>query len=243
MGGPQIQIPCGTTILGDGPIYQLNQTAIPGPIAFFTGPIADNQVHAVASNGGIAMAMPGHIFLFELAGGQLPPAGTVWSLRDYVGAIIGGGNGCPLCQAGSDGPYVFNRFLFNPPRPLGVGAEVRFTVDVINQINAPTRSDLSRVHTVPDPYYLSNEFEADAAGQVIKFVNLPQDAVVRIYSSSGVLVNLLEHHSTIFGGAMDWNVRNRTGRRVSSGVYFYHIEAGNARRVGRFTVVNDRPGF
>jgi hypothetical protein len=53
----------------------------------------------------------------------------------------------------------------------------------------------------------------------------------------------LEHHSTTFGGAIDWNVRNRTGRRVSSGVYFYHLEAGNARRVGRFTIVNDRPGF
>jgi hypothetical protein len=25
---------------------------------------------------------------------------------------------------------------------------------------------------------------------------------------------------------------------VASGVYFYHIEAGGARRVGRFTIVN-----
>jgi hypothetical protein len=110
-------------------------------------------------------------------------------------------------------------------------------------VNAPTGADLTHVHTVPDPYYLTNEFEADNAGQVIKFVNLPQDAVIRIYTSSGVLVNLLEHHSTTFGGAVDWNVRNRTGRRVSSGVYFYHVEAGNARRTGRFTVVNNRPGF
>ena len=78
---------------------------------------------------------------------------------------------------------------------------------------------------------------------MIKFVNLPQDAVIRIYSSSGVLVTLLEHHSTTFGGAMDWNVRNRTGRRMASGVYFYHVEAGDARRVGRLTIVNGRGGF
>jgi hypothetical protein len=124
-----------------------------------------------------------------------------------------------------------------------VGASVELAYNVLNQINAPTTGDLSLVHTVPDPYYLRNDFEADAGAQVIKFVNLPNDALIRIYSSSGVLVNLVEHHSTTFGGAQDWDVRNRSGRRVASGVYFYHIEAGNARRVGRFTIVNDRPGF
>ena len=64
------------------------------------------------------------------------------------------------------------------------------------------------------------------------------DRIVRVYSSSGVLVSLLEHNSTTFGGSLDWNVRNRNNQVVASGVYFYHIEAGDARRVGRFTVVN-----
>jgi hypothetical protein len=63
-------------------------------------------------------------------------------------------------------------------------------------------------------------------------------AIIRIYSSSGVLVSLLEHNTTTFGGAADWNVRNRNNQVVASGVYFYHIEAGDARRVGRMTVVN-----
>jgi hypothetical protein len=69
-------------------------------------------------------------------------------------------------------------------------------------------------------------------------VNLPADCIIRIYSSSGVLVDLFEHHSESFGGAEDWNVRNRNNQIVASGVYFYHIESGGARRVGRFTVVN-----
>jgi hypothetical protein len=69
-------------------------------------------------------------------------------------------------------------------------------------------------------------------------VNLPADAIIRIYSSSGVLVSMLEHHSQTFGGEEDWNLRNRNNQVVASGVYFYHVEAGAARRVGRFTVVN-----
>jgi hypothetical protein len=189
------------------------------------------------------MYLAGHLFMFELAGGQLPARGTVWSMRDYIGAIQGGGGNCNQCTAGNDSTYRFNYFA-SPPRTFAaVGAELQLTYDVTNQVNPATSDDLSQVHTVPDPYYLINDFEADAGRQVIKFVNLPQDAIIRIYSSSGVLVTLIEHHSTTFGGSHDWNVRNRTGRRISSGVYFYHIESGSARRVGRFTVINNRPGL
>ena len=91
---------------------------------------------------------------------------------------------------------------------------------------------------MPDPYYVTSEFEQTTDTKLIKFVNLPNDAVIRIYSSSGVLVDLLEHHSSQFGGSEDWDVRNRNNQVVASGVYFYHIESGDARRVGRFTIVN-----
>ena len=94
------------------------------------------------------------------------------------------------------------------------------------------------MHTVPDPYYVTNGFEQSPDNKIIKFVNLPANAIIRIYSSSGVLVALMEHNSTTFGGDETWNVRNRNNQVVASGVYFYHVEAGNARRVGRFTVVN-----
>ena len=91
---------------------------------------------------------------------------------------------------------------------------------------------------MPDPYYVTNAFESSTDTKILKFVNLPNDAIVRIYSSGGVLVTLLEHHSTQGGGSLDWNLRNRNNQVVASGVYFYHVEAGDARRVGRFTVVN-----
>jgi hypothetical protein len=77
---------------------------------------------------------------------------------------------------------------------------------------------------------------------VIKFVNLPRKAIIRIYSTSGILVALLEHNSSTFGGEETWNVRNRNNQVVASGVYFYHVESndgsGTARRVGRMTIVN-----
>jgi len=106
------------------------------------------------------------------------------------------------------------------------------------QVVAATSEGLSAVHTVPDPYYVTNSLETTTDDKIIRFVNLPTQAIIRIYSSSGVLVSILEHNSTTLGGDETWDVRNRNNQVVASGVYFYHIESGGARRIGRFTVVN-----
>ncbi len=218
--------------VGTGP-YLLSNTAVPGPVGFFSGGAYPPAVPVVnAANAGVAMYIAGDMFTFELTGGAVPAAGAVWALRQYVGAITGG-NGA----AGDFGPYAFS----HPEEVLpltAVGAELRAVYSVRNQVAAATGNDLSRVHTVPDPYYVTNAFEQTTDAKILKFVNLPTRAIIRIYSSSGVLVSLLEHNSNQFGGSLDWNVRNRNNQVVASGVYFYHIESGDARRVGRFTVVN-----
>jgi len=215
------------------PAYRLSNTAVPGPVGFFSGGNYPPAVPIVAGAGaGFAMYIAGDMFTFELTGGVLPAAGTVWTLRQYTGAIVGGQG-----AAGDLGPYEFS----NPEgiRPMTVvGAEMTATFNVTNQTVAATDADLSRVHTVPDPYYVTSQLEQTTDAKIIKFVNLPADCIIRIYSSSGVLVDLVEHHSAQAGGSEDWNVRNRNDQVVASGVYFYHIEAGGARRVGRFTIVN-----
>ncbi len=91
---------------------------------------------------------------------------------------------------------------------------------------------------MPDPYYVTNAYEVDYTSKVIKFVNLPPQATIRIYSSSGVLVRVLNYEASENGGMLDWNVRNRNNQVVASGVYFYHVESGDARYIGRMTIVN-----
>jgi hypothetical protein len=75
--------------------------------------------------------------------------------------------------------------------------------------------------------------------KVLKFVNLPAKCVIRIYSLSGVLVDILTHNDPTGGGEATWGVRNRNNQFVASGVYFYHLETPDGKqKVGRFTVVN-----
>ena len=206
--------------------YKLTDTAVPGAVAIYGGATSLGDTVTARPNPGFSMYLAGHIFMFELAPpAAVPATGTVWTMRSYIGHV----NGV------LGGPYSFTGATRNFS---ALDASVNLTFNATNALVAANAHDLTHVHTVPDPYYVTSQFEATTDAKVIKFVNLPADAIVRIYSSSGVLVNVLEHHSDTFGGEADWNVRNRNNQVVASGVYFYHVEAGDARRVGRFTVVN-----
>ena len=200
-----------------------------GPVAFFRN-LPDAATAAPAADPGFVFYLAGDVFAMSMP--ALPAEGTVWSLRSYQGFITG-----------APGAYTYT-----PPTVrafTAVGATSALEFGVASTVAAATKNDLTRVHTVPDPYYVKSAYEASTEQKVLKFVGLPARAIIRIYSVSGVLVRMLEHDGTRYsstsrsqGSEFDWDLRNRNNQVVASGVYFYHIEAGDARRVGRFTVVN-----
>ena len=209
----------------------LVQTAVPGPMAFFVNGTANALTAAAASSNGFGLYIKGRVFLFQLTGGAVPAAGTAWTMRDYTGALSGG-NG-----AGGDlGAYVYTPVInrpFNAP-----GAAQKFAFTVLNEKAAVTDEALAKVHTVPDPYYVTSAFDRQVVSKVINFVNVPTGARIRIYTTSGILVRILDAAPDALTGTVTWDVRNRSNQFVASGVYFYHIEAEGKSRVGRMTVVN-----
>jgi hypothetical protein len=224
----QARLSCPTTTT-----YVFDDSVSFGPVAIGNTPAADITLTPRPGQGfGIYLA--GHFFILEMVAPTAPAAGTVWTLRTYTGAIAGGGGS--VGSAGNLGAYAFTRV---PSGFLAVGATLKAAYSVTNEFHGAAEGDLDNVHTVPDPYYVTNGYETSPTNKVIKFVNLPESAIVRIYSTSGVLVRVLEHSSSTYGGAVDWDVRNRNNQVVASGVYFYAIEAPTgARRVGRMTIVN-----
>lgn len=208
-----------------------SNTAMPGPIAYkFTGAYTLAQTSAVEANAGFLLYLRGQIYMIELAGGAVPAAGQQWTVRDYIGAIRGG-NGA----AGQFGTYVFTPAT----RPFSaVGASMKFQFDVTNETAAVTDAALAAVHTVPDPYYVTSAYDRQVASKVINFVNVPTGSRIRIYTTSGVLVRILDADPDALTGTVAWDVRNRSNQFVASGVYFYHVEAEGKTRVGRMTIVN-----
>jgi hypothetical protein len=101
----------------------------------------------------------------------------------------------------------------------------------------------------------------------VEFVNLPSQCTIRIYTLSGNLVNVLNHiginrqgwgdytdfdrlqagtgEPTVYGGydnhhgTEPWNLQNRFGQTVASGLYLYHVTDQRGEEfTGKFYVVN-----
>ncbi len=189
--------PGGFTCPAGTPAYVLSNTAVPGPVGFFSGGNYPPGVAIVpATNNGFGMYILGDMFTFELAGGNVPAAGTVWALRKYVGAITGGHPSAANTVGADEGPYAYA--LPEGVLPFtAIGAQIQANYTVSNVLSNATATDLKKVHTVPDPYYVTNEFEQSTDNKVIKFVNLPQRAIIRIYSSqrrAGADPGTQQHH-------------------------------------------------
>lgn len=224
----RLTLPTSTIFPCSRPIpFYLSQRAELGQIAFgygdnqsTTNPQSVRNPANLSPEPGFALYLAGTITQFGL--NALPSAGTVWAMRDYVGVISGNpGNAS----------YV-GSFQFRPLTAVGVELVVRS--DVTNTTVAVQDRDLRQVHTVPDPFYYS---AAQIEGQGVKFVNLPTRATIRIYTASGILIRVLDHQPASGAGDEYWDLKTRNGQRVASGVYFYHVESADARRVGRMTIV------
>jgi len=213
----------------------------PGPVvgqcggttpAFLMNHARLSAVHFGGSTFGAAQAATGTGFIFYIAGqffvmqmAALPASGTVWNVRTYAGSILG-----------SPGTFSFAPQV----RPAAVpGLKLQISYQPAVATTTTTDSLFAKIHTVPDPYYVTNSLETAQNTKVLRFVNLPSQAIIRIYSVSGILVRVLTHNDPTNGGEATWDLRNRNNQFVASGVYFYHVEAADGRtKVGRFTVVN-----
>ena len=137
---------------------------------------ANARTRRLAPGAGFGLDLAGNRYDVQLSG-WLRVAGVVWNSSAATLGAIAGGHGA----AGDRGPYVFTPVR----RPLtAVGAQIRVEYDIVNQPVAPTRNDLSQVHTVPDPYYVSSKFQSTSQAKIIEFVHLPADCIIRIYSSA-----------------------------------------------------------
>ncbi|MEX2282302.1 MAG: hypothetical protein WEE89_07450 [Gemmatimonadota bacterium] len=168
---------------------------------------------------GFALYINGEPYFFVGA----RPNNATWVYRSYNGQVLRAGTG-----------YSFTPSAIRTPAVPGL--TLSFTVTAAAEL--ATRTDLKAVHTVPDPYYVRSAFELGQANKVLRFVNLPNQAVIRIYTLNGTLVRILEHNDVQGGGETSWDLRNRNNQFVASGVYFFVVEAPNGKtHTGKFTVV------
>jgi hypothetical protein len=100
-------------------------------------------------------------------------------------------------------------FTFTPPMPT------------VND-KALAAEDVNKVNVFPNPYIGFNPQEADKYNRFVTFTHLPQQAVIRIFNLSGVLVRTLKKDDA--AQFTQWDLRNESGFPVSAGMYVVYID-------------------
>jgi hypothetical protein len=118
----------------------------------------------------------------------------------------------------------------------------------VNLKNVGKSGDISEdtfedVNVVPNPYFVHSDFETDPSERKLRFINLPDDCEVSIYTVSGELVDEFSHSNfnisdgVVNSGSEWWNLKNAKGDLIAPGLYIYVVESSGYEYIGKFAVV------
>jgi hypothetical protein len=103
------------------------------------------------------------------------------------------------------------------------------------------QNDLYNVYAVPNPFRsgssrLTSDNYHNYPDEFIRFVNVPADCTIQVYTVAGDLV--WRHTQQGGGGNIEWDTKNESEQPVASGVYVYRLEAPSGDSVyGRITII------
>lgn len=96
-------------------------------------------------------------------------------------------------------------------------------------------TDVTDVYAFPVPFRpnVGNTARYGSWAEGIKFVNLPSEGAINIYTISGRRVRSL----SINLRQQAWDARNTEGQQVASGLYLWEIRSGNNRKTGKLVII------
>ncbi|MBN2090224.1 S8 family serine peptidase [candidate division KSB1 bacterium] len=132
----------------------------------------------------------------------------------------------------------------SPKRPLGAYGEIYYlTLQNIQSLDGSKirpgygdrtsliffKTDLSQVNTFPNPYRIGLE-------QIpFKFINLTQNAEIKILNLNGNLIKTLQE--TNGDGGLEWDLCDENGNQIVTGIYLYLITHEHQQKIGKFAVI------
>jgi hypothetical protein len=99
------------------------------------------------------------------------------------------------------------------------------------------------VKVVPNPYLIHNEWQQSSLIRRLRFINLPSECVIRIFTLNGDLIKTIKHKATIgsvqgdAGGDVWWDLLTDNRQLVASGVYIFHVDSKVGKQTGKFVVI------
>jgi len=115
-----------------------------------------------------------------------------------------------------------------------------------------TSDKLNQVMVVPNPYRGDVDYTSGNNGyegspntwsdnkRLIKFIHLPKECTIRIFSLAGNLITTLNYTAPAnypTAGELEWNIFSQSGRPLASGIYIFSVESNLGTQIGKFVVI------
>jgi hypothetical protein len=107
------------------------------------------------------------------------------------------------------------------------GSEVFVNQEVVAE------ESLNLIDIVPNPYYAYSSYEQSRVDNRVKFVNLPPECKIQVFTVNGTLIRILEKDNP--NTFLEWDLRNEAFIPVAGGIYLIHVSVpGVGERVLKF---------
>jgi len=116
-----------------------------------------------------------------------------------------------------------------------------FSIEGSYYNNSQISSAIKNIKVVPNPYVVGSLYEEEFGElrrepiRKLKFINLPAQCTIHIFSVAGDLIKTLYHEGIV--GSATWDLRAEGGREVAPGIYIYVVKANGNEYMNRFAII------
>ena len=131
-------------------------------------------------------------------------------------------------------------------RPLSESDQMVFTVNPSNALDkSKLKTVMDSIRVVPNPYIATNLMETAVINKRlnqrrrIMFTHVPADCEIRIFTSSGLLVDEIFVNNAPSDGTVFWDLKSREDLEVAAGMYVYYVKSNETgdEKLGKFAVI------
>jgi len=144
-------------------------------------------------------------------------------------------------------PSGGDNIIIIPSVPFETIDKYRITTEPAYVDKTQAKEDfMAKVAVVPNPYIVSSSYEVPPptvfsqgrGDRRVDFINLPPKCTIRIFTTVGELVDIIEHNSDIWNDRESWDLLTSEGLEIAYGVYVYHIDAGEyGEKIDKFAII------
>ncbi|MCB0283638.1 MAG: hypothetical protein KDF60_13720 [Calditrichaeota bacterium] len=143
-------------------------------------------------------------------------------------------------------PVADDVYRIKQNRPFAVTDTIKFQVNPEGLVNTNEIStSLDKIKVVPNPYIAGNAMEPAVLSPLrsqqrrLLFTHIPAKCTIKIFSVSGVLVDVIEVQNEPNNGIIHWDLKTKEGLEIAAGIYIYHVKSHvtGDERISKFAII------